>query len=128
MLTCRWSPVRWTRIAISYATWPMSASARGQHGQAGALAGRGHDEEARRHLDDGLADVAAAEVPARAARERLEPGGERGQVLGIGLVEAAGGAEGQAVLRKEHRPRDVRDPHHQVIEQPVELARPGIAG
>jgi hypothetical protein len=26
MLTCRWSAVRWTRIAISYATWPMSAS------------------------------------------------------------------------------------------------------
>src|ERR1700722_18869632 len=26
MLTCRWSPVRCTRIAISYATWPMSAS------------------------------------------------------------------------------------------------------
>src|ERR1700733_14426364 len=26
MLTCRWSPVRWTRTAISYATWPMSAS------------------------------------------------------------------------------------------------------
>src|ERR1700678_3234025 len=26
MLTCRWSPVRCTRTAISYATWPMSAS------------------------------------------------------------------------------------------------------
>jgi len=43
--------------------------ASGQHGQAGALPGRGHEEEARRHLDDGLADVAAAEVPARAARQ-----------------------------------------------------------
>ena len=43
-------------------------------------------------------------------------------MLGIRLVEAARSTEGQAVLRKEHRPRDVRDPHHQVIEQPVELA------
>ena len=112
--------MRWTRIAISYATWPMSASARGQDGQAGALAGRAHDEEARRHLDDGLACL-AAELVARAARQRLERRRERGQVLDVGLVHAPGSAERQAVLREEHRPRDVRNPHHQVIEQPVEL-------
>jgi len=41
----------------------------GQHRQAGALAGRRHEEEARRHLDDRLTDVAAAEVLARTARE-----------------------------------------------------------
>jgi hypothetical protein len=50
---------------------------RGQHGKAGALAGRGHDEEARRHLDNRLAGL-AAEGAARAAGQRLERGRERG--------------------------------------------------
>jgi hypothetical protein len=70
----------------------------GQHRQAGALPGRGHEEEARRHLDDGLADVAAAEVPARTARQRLKARGERCQVLGVGLVKGTGCTERQAVL------------------------------
>jgi hypothetical protein len=39
---------------------------RGQDGKAGALAGRGHDEEAGRHLDNRLAGIAAEGV-ARAA-------------------------------------------------------------
>jgi hypothetical protein len=60
---------------------------RGQHGQAGALAGRRHDKEPRRHLDDGLAGV-TAEVPAGAAGERVEPGREGGQVLRVGLLDA----------------------------------------
>jgi hypothetical protein len=41
---------------------------RGQHGQAGALAGRAHDEEARRHLDDRL-PRRPAELVAGAAGE-----------------------------------------------------------
>jgi hypothetical protein len=70
---------------------------RGQHGQAGALAGRRHDEEARRHLDDRLARL-TAEVPAGTAGKRVEAGRERRQVLGVGLREATGSPEGQAVL------------------------------
>ena len=72
----------------------------GQYRQAGALPGRGHEEEARRHLDDGLADVAAAEVPARAARQRIEPGGECRQVLGVRLAEAAGSTEFKGLPRR----------------------------
>jgi hypothetical protein len=94
----------------------------GQHGQAGTLPGRRHEEKPRRHLDDGLTDVAAAEVPARPAGERLEPRGERGQMLGVGLRESPGGTERQAILGEEHRPGDVRNTHHQVIEEPVKLA------
>ena len=112
MLTCRWSPVRWTRIAISYATWPMSASARGQDGQAGALAGRRHDEEARRHLDDRLARLRRRSAWLAPRASDWNAGRERGQVLGVGLLHAPRGAERQAVLGEEHRPRDVRDPHH----------------
>jgi hypothetical protein len=94
----------------------------GQHGQAGALARRRYKEEAGRHLDNRLTDVAAAEVPARALGERLEPRGERGQVLGVGLLKPPGRAESQAVLRQEHRPGDMRNARHQVIEEPVKLA------
>jgi hypothetical protein len=50
---------------------------RGKDGKARALAGRGHDEEACRHLDDRLTGV-AAEGAARAAGQRLERGRERG--------------------------------------------------
>jgi hypothetical protein len=70
---------------------------RGEDGQAGALAGRAHDEEARRHLDDGLACL-AAELVTRAARERLERRGECGQVLHVGLLHAPGRAKGKAIL------------------------------
>jgi hypothetical protein len=74
---------------------------RGEDGQAGALARRAHDEEAGRHLDDGLTCL-TAELATRAARERLERGGERGQVLHIRLVHAPGRAKGKTVLREEH--------------------------
>ncbi|HEX7159718.1 MAG TPA: hypothetical protein VF223_00630 [Trebonia sp.] len=50
--------------------------ARGKDGKARALAGRGHDEETRRHLDDRLSCV-AAEGMAGAAGKRLERGRER---------------------------------------------------
>jgi len=50
---------------------------RGKDGKARALAGRGHDEEARRHLNDRLSGLAAEGV-ARAAGQRLERGRERG--------------------------------------------------
>jgi hypothetical protein len=100
----------------------------GQHSQAGALARRRHEEEARRHLDDRLADVAAAEVPARTLGERLEPRGERGQVVGVGLLKSPGRTEGQAILGQEYRPGDMRNAHHQVIEEPVKLAHRVIRG
>ena len=64
------------------------------------------------HLDDRLSHLTAAEVPARASRQRLEPGGEGGQMLGVRLVQAARGAERQAVLGQEHGALDVRDPPH----------------
>ena len=51
----RFWPTRVTSIAISYAIRPMSASAVGEHRQAGALAGGGDEQERRLHLDDGLA-------------------------------------------------------------------------
>jgi hypothetical protein len=35
----------------------------GEDGKAGALPGRTHEEKARCHLDDGLPDLAAAEMP-----------------------------------------------------------------
>lgn len=92
----------------------------GQHGQAGALARGRHQEEPRGHLDDRLTD-AAAEVPARAPGQGLEPRGERGQVIGIGLLKPAGGADRQAILGQEHRAGDVRNAQHQVIQEPVEL-------
>jgi len=41
---------------------------RGEDRQAGALAGRAHDEETRRHLDDGLACL-TAELVTGAARQ-----------------------------------------------------------
>jgi hypothetical protein len=41
----------------------------GEHGKAGDLPGRRHEEKTRRHLDDGLADGAAAEVSSGTARE-----------------------------------------------------------
>jgi hypothetical protein len=39
----------------------------GEDGKAGPLASRRHEKEARAHLDDGLPDLATAEVPASAA-------------------------------------------------------------
>jgi hypothetical protein len=70
---------------------------RGQDRQAGALAGRRHDEEAGRHLDNRLTGIPAKGV-ARAAGQRLERRRERGQVLHVSLLHAPGSAEGQAVL------------------------------
>ena len=92
----------------------------GEDGKAGALAGRGHDEEACRHLDDRLTRV-AADGAARAAGQRLERRRERGQVINGRLVHATGCAQCQAVLGEEYRPRDMRYPHHQVIKEPIKL-------
>jgi hypothetical protein len=61
----------------------------GEDGQAGTLPGRGHEEKARCHLDDSLPDLAPTEVPPGTACQGLEPGGQRGQVLGVRLVQAA---------------------------------------
>jgi hypothetical protein len=84
---------------------------RGQHGQARALAGRAHDEEARRHLDDRLAGL-ATELVARTAGQRLERRRQRGEVLHVRLLHASGRAQCEAILGQEHGPLDVRDPHH----------------
>jgi hypothetical protein len=87
----------------------------GKHGKAGALPGRRNEEETRRHLDDGLPDRAAAEMPPGAARKGLESRGQSGQVLRVRLVKAARGAERQSVLRQEYRLLDVRDSKHKII-------------
>jgi hypothetical protein len=41
---------------------------RGEHGQAGALSGRAHDEEARSHFDDRLTGVPAELVAGTACQ------------------------------------------------------------
>jgi hypothetical protein len=71
---------------------------RGEDGQAGALPGCRHEQEARGHLDDGLPHLAAAEVPAGAARQGLESRGESSKVLGVRLAKAARRTERQPVL------------------------------
>ena len=60
-----------------------------EDGEARAMSGRGDEQEPGGHLDNGLPYLAAAEVPSRAARQRLEPRGQRRQVFGIGPVQPA---------------------------------------
>src|SRR5712692_5906042 len=59
-------------------------------------------------------------MPPRSPGEALEPGRKRGQVLGVLPAEPARGADGEAVLGEGYRLVDLRDPAHQVVEQPVQ--------
>jgi hypothetical protein len=70
----------------------------GEDGEAGALARGHHEQEAIGHLDDCLANLTTAEVPTRAASQRLETRGQRGQVLRVLPLQAPGGAQRQPVL------------------------------
>src|SRR5262249_55105772 len=94
---------------------------RTEHGQAASLAGRGHEQEDVVHLDDGLADAAAAEVLAGAPREALEACRHGGQVLGIFAGEALRGPDGEAVAGEDEGLVDLVDPGDEIVKEPAQV-------
>src|SRR5256886_4695943 len=96
-------------------------SGRAEHGQAASLAGRGYEQEDVVHLDDGLADAAAAEVLADAPREALEACRHGGQVLGILAVEALRGPDGESVAGEDEGLVDLVDPGDEIVKEPAQV-------
>src|SRR5215469_4855649 len=92
-----------------------------EHGQAASLAGRGHEQEDVVHLDDGLADAAAAEVLAGAPCEALEARRHGGQVLGILAGEALRSPDGEAVAGEDKSLVDLVDPRHEIVKEPAQV-------
>ena len=87
----------------------------GENGEAGTLPGRRDEEKTRCHLDDGLPDVAAAEMPAGAAGQGLESCRQGGQVLRVRLIKTARSAERQPVLGQEYGLLNVRDSEYKIV-------------
>src|SRR5207245_6643686 len=73
------------------------------------------------HLDDGLADAAAAEVLAGAPREALEACRHGRQVLGIFAGEALRGPDGEAVAGEDEGLVDVVDPGDEIVKEPAQV-------
>src|SRR5215471_2948412 len=96
-------------------------SGRAEHGQAASLAGRGHEQEQVVHLDDGLANAAAAEVLAGAPRQALEACRHGGQVLGILAGESLRGPDGEAVAGKDEGLVDLVDPGDEIVKEPAQV-------
>src|SRR5215470_348153 len=92
-----------------------------EHGQAASLAGRGHEQEEVVHLDDGLANAAAAEVLAGAPRQALEACRHGGQVLGVLAGESLRGPDGEAVAGQDEGLVDLVDPGDEIVKEPAQV-------
>src|SRR5262245_15184002 len=93
-----------------------------QHGQAAALASRGHEEEGRFKLDDRLERVAAAEMLAESPGQALKAGRDGGQVLGIFAAQIGGRSDRQTIPGQNYGFVDLGDSRDEVIKQPVQVA------
>ncbi|CAD5913519.1 protein of unknown function [Streptomyces sp. KY75] len=91
----------------------------GQHTQAAAVARGGHEEQRLVELDHGLAGPPRPEVPPRTARQAVQTGRDRGQVLGVLAGQSRTGPGDQAVVRQHQGVPYVLHPAGEIVKEPV---------
>src|SRR5215467_13300924 len=83
---------------------------------------RGGDEQERLlQLDDGLPDLADAEMFSRAPGQALHTGSQRRQMLRVLAAQVLRGGDGEPVPGQDHGLPEMLDPGAEVVEEPAQL-------